>query len=101
MSISNKQNQSWKLISKNDQDRIVRLAWEDRSSFESIRFQFGLSANEVVKFMRTQLDTKSYKRWRLRATQQGQLKHEKLRPKVVDRFKCSRQRLDGSTKGWK
>ncbi|NQZ19697.1 MAG: TIGR03643 family protein [Bdellovibrionales bacterium] len=77
------------------------MAWEDRTSFEMIKKQFDLSANEVVHFMRTQLSSVAYKRWRRRAQTQGQLKHLKTRPKEVDRFKCSRQRIDGSTKGWK
>ncbi len=101
MSISSQLRASWQLLSAEEKERIVRLAWEDRSSFESIQWQFGISANEVIKFMRTQLDEKSFKRWRRRATEQGQLKHEKLRPVLQMRFKCSRQRLDGTTKGWK
>ena len=101
MSISSEQKKKWNSFSEEDQNRIVRMAWEDRTAFESIRQQFDLSPNEVVKFMRTQLDEKAYKRWRRRATEQGQLKHESKRPFVEGRFKCSRQRLDGSTKGWK
>ncbi len=77
------------------------MAWEDRTSFDTITRQFGLSPNDVEKFMRTQLDEKAYKRWRRRASERGHLKQEKKRPESVDRFKCSRQRLDGSTKGWK
>ena len=77
------------------------MAWEDRSTFESIEYQFGLSPNEVVKFMRTQLGIRAYERWRRRATQQGQLKHESKSDVSALRFKCRRQRIDGSTKGWK
>ena len=88
-------------FSLEDQDRIVRMAWEDRTSFESIEKQFGLSPNDVEKFMRTQLDDKAYKRWRRRASERGHLKQQKKRPDEVDRFKCTRQRMDGSTKGWK
>ena len=101
MSISSESRKKWQALSADDQDRIVRMAWEDRTSFESIQAQFEMTANEVVKFMRTMLEEKDYKRWRRRATEQGQLKHGAKRPKSVDRFKCSRQRLDGTTKGWK
>lgn len=101
MGISSKLRQGWEQLSIEEQERIVRMAWEDRSGFESIEKQFSLSPNDVERFMRTQLDPKSYKRWRKRASENGQLKHEKLRPESVERFKCSRQRLDGSTKGWK
>ncbi len=77
------------------------MAWEDRTSFEAMAEQFSLSPNEVEKVMRTQLSPKDYRRWRKRASERGHLKHRQQRPKEVDRFKCSRQRLDGSTKGWK
>ena len=101
MGISRNTAQKWQELSLSDQERITRMAWEDRSTFDDISKQFGLSPNEVEKFMRTQLSEKDYKRWRKRANTQGQLKHKKTRPEEVDRFKCSRQRMDGSTKGWK
>jgi uncharacterized protein (TIGR03643 family) len=101
MGISSKTAAKWNDLSERDQERIVRMAWEDRSTFDDISKQFGLSPNEVEQFMRTQLDEKAYKRWRRRASEQGQLKHRKTRNPEVDRFKCSRQRSDGSTKGWK
>ena len=101
MSVSAKKRQSWQSIPEGDQDRIVRMAWEDRTGFDAIRVQFGLSPNEVVKFMRTQLDEKAYKRWRRRANEQGQLKNRASVKNDELRFKCSRQRPDGSTKGWK
>lgn len=101
MSISASKRLIWKKFSLDESDRIVQMAWEDRTTFDSIQAQFGLSANEVVQFMRTQLDSKSYKRWRKRATLQGNLKHRLYIEHHDTRFKCSRQRLDGSTKGWK
>ncbi len=101
MSISAIKRRAWNDFLPEEQDRIVRMAWEDRTSFEAIFAQFGLTANEVVKFMRTQLEAKAYKRWRKRATGRGQLKHNSKLTHSEYRFKCSRQRLDGSTKGWK
>lgn len=101
MSISASKRDQWRSFSLEDQDRIVRMAWEDRTTFEAITAQFGLTANEVVRFMRTQLDSKAYKRWRQRATSQGQQKHSRHVNNDEHRFKCSRQRMDGSTKGWK
>ncbi len=101
MGISNSKKKTYQSLSAEDQDRVVRMAWEDRTSFEAIKKQFGLSPNEVESFMRTQLDEKAYKRWRKRASERGHLKQQKKRPDSVDRFKCSRQRSDGSTKGWK
>ncbi len=101
MSISVIKKNEWKNISPEDQDRIVRMAWEDRTTFDVIFAQFGLTANDIVKFMRTQLDPKAYKRWRQRANERGHLKHEIQLEQGEQRFKCSRQRIDGSTKGWK
>lgn len=101
MGISTRKKKSYQSLTLEEQDRIIRMAWEDRTSFDTITRQFGLSPNDVEKFMRTQLDEKAYKRWRRRASERGHLKQEKKRPESVDRFKCSRQRLDGSTKGWK
>lgn len=101
LGVSRQSKMKWNTLDTDDQDRIVRMAWEDRTSFEAIQKQFGLTPNEVVKFMRTQLSERDYRRWRRRANQQGHLKHESQQPKGLSRFKCSRQRLDGSTKGWK
>lgn len=101
MGISSKKSKKWQTLSEQDQDRILRMAWEDRSSFDAIVLQFGLSPNDVERFMRTQLNEKDYKRWRRRANTKGQLKHQKTRGFEIGRFKCSRQRMDGSTKGWK
>lgn len=101
MAISSRKKEKWQNLSVEDQDRLVRMGWEDRTTFDSIEFQFGLTPNEFVQFMRTQLDPKAYTRWRKRANEQGHLKHEKTRGVKIDRFKCSRQRTDGSTKGWK
>ena len=82
-------------------DRIIRMCWEDRTPFEAIKTQFDLTPNEVVKFMRKALSEKDFIRWRVRANNKGHLKHMKKRPNEIDRFKCSRQNLDGSTKGYK
>ena len=82
-------------------DRIIRMCWEDRTPFEAIKEQFDLTPNEAVKFMRQALSPKDFKRWRVRANNLGHLKHLKTRPEGVERFKCSRQNLDGSTKGYK
>lgn len=88
-------------LSTDQIDRLVRMGWEDRSTFESIREQFSLSPNEFVRFMRRTLDEKSFKRWRRRVHAQGHLKNETQRGFKTARFKCSRQSTDGITKGWK
>ncbi len=82
-------------------DRLVRMGWEDRSTFEAIEKQFGLSPNQFIQFMRFALPRNDFERWRRRTHEQGQLKHGKKRGFSTTRFKCSRQSVDGITKGWK
>lgn len=89
------------LLSPSDRDRLIRMGWEDRTTFESIKKQFNISPNEFVKFMRRHLDFKDFKRWRRRIFEQGHLKNEAQRGFKTTRFKCSRQSVDGLTKGWK
>lgn len=72
-------------------DRIVEMAWEDRTPFEAIRFQFGISEQETIALMRNELKPGSFRRWRARV-QGRKTKHTKLRNNEVDRFKSSRQR---------
>jgi uncharacterized protein (TIGR03643 family) len=47
-------------------DRIIEMAWEDRTTFESIHFQFGLKEQEVIDLMRKEMKLKSFKMWRKR-----------------------------------
>jgi uncharacterized protein (TIGR03643 family) len=91
----------WAKFDDDDIDRLIRMGWEDRTTFEAIEQQFGLSPNEFIRFMRAHLPEKDFKRWRRRTHEQGHLKHEKTRGVKVDRFKCSRQSVDGLKKGWK
>ncbi len=78
-------------LSPEKSDRIIEMAWEDRTPFEAISYQFGLSETEVIDLMRRELKRSSFNRWRKRV-QNRKTKHLKLREKEVDRFKCSRQR---------
>lgn len=72
-------------------DRIIEMAWEDRTTFEAIKFQFGLSEQAVIKLMRQQMKPRSFKMWRKRV-QGRKTKHKKLRTFEKGRFKCSRQK---------
>ena len=76
-------------------DRVIEMAWEDRTPFEAIKFQFGLKEQDVIKLMRKEMKTKSFNLWRKRV-QGRKTKHAKLRDVTVDRFKCSRQKLTGN-----
>lgn len=98
MSISRAMKEKFDSFDLESSDRIIRMAWEDRTSYEAITVQFGLSPSELVHFMRYQLDEKSFKRWRRRIFEQGRLKNH---PHSDFRFKCKSQRLDGSTKNYK
>ena len=72
-------------------DRIIEMAWEDRTPFEAIFNQFDLTEKEVIIVMRNNLKTSSFKLWRKRVTGRKS-KHLKLRNKDIGRFKCSQQR---------
>ena len=72
-------------------DRIIEMAWEDRTPFEAILFQFGLSEKDVIKLMRGNLKESSFKRWRKRVNSGVSTKHLKKRSTDITRFKCSRQ----------
>lgn len=72
-------------------DRIIGMAWEDRTPFEAITFQFGLTEGEVIRLMKQELKLSSWKRWRARV-QGRKTKHRKLRENTVGRFKSKAQR---------
>ncbi len=72
-------------------DRIIEMAWEDRTPFEAISFQFGITEQETIEIMRKEMKPSSFKMWRKRV--QGRAtKHAKLRSGSVGRFKSSLQR---------
>jgi uncharacterized protein (TIGR03643 family) len=72
-------------------DRIIEMAWEDRTPFEAITYQFQLSEQEVISLMRKEMKPSSFRMWRKRV--QGRAtKHQKLRVFSEGRFKCSRQK---------
>ena len=75
-------------------DRIIEMAWEDRTPFEAITFQFGLTEKEVIQLMRREMKSKSFAMWRKRV-QGRKTKHIKLRDDTVNRFKVDH---DGSLK---
>lgn len=75
----------------NDIDRIIEMAWEDRTPFEAIKLQFDLSEQQVIELMRKEMKPSSFKMWRKRV-QGRKTKHQKLRVFEKGRFKCSRQK---------
>ena len=81
-----------------DLDRIIEMAWEDRTPFEAIEFQFGIPEKEVIALMRKNLKANSFKLWRKRVNSGVSQKHLKKRSPDIQRFKCTRQRAISNNK---
>jgi uncharacterized protein (TIGR03643 family) len=86
------------VMSVQDIDRIIEMAWEDRTPFEAIRIQFGISEAQVIELMRNNLKRSSFNLWRNRVNSGVSQKHLKKRNPEIDRFKCDRQRQISSNK---
>ena len=78
-------------------DRIIEMAWEDRTPFDAIKFQFGLTEADVKALMKKELKFSSYKLWRERV-ENCKTKHLAKRVDEIDRFKCTRQRAISNNK---
>jgi uncharacterized protein (TIGR03643 family) len=72
-------------------DRVIEMAWEDRTSFEVIEAQFGLKEKDVIAIMRRYMKRSSFKMWRKRVTSRT-TKHATKRGFEVGRFKSSNQK---------
>jgi uncharacterized protein (TIGR03643 family) len=81
-----------------DTDRIIEMAWEDRTPFEAIFLQFGIKEGEVIVLMRKHLKQTSFRLWRKRVNSGISQKHLHKRNPDITRFKCSRQRNISSNK---
>ena len=66
-------------------DRIIEMAWEDRTSFEAIQYQFGLSEKDVIVLMRKEMKSSSFRMWRKRVSGR-KTKHAATNPSY--RFKA-------------
>lgn len=72
-------------------DRIIQMAWEDRTPFDAIKIQFGVSEAEVIALMKAEMRLQNWKKWRARV--QGRAtKHAARREEGVQRFKSKMQR---------
>lgn len=85
-------------IAWKDIDRIIEMAWEDRTPFEAIETQFGLREADVIRLMRSELKRASFRAWRQRVNSGISQKHQALRNPAIQRFKCSRQRTISGNK---
>ena len=75
-----------------DIDRIIEMAWEDRTPFEAIEYQFGKKESEVIALMRANLKRSSFNLWRKRVNSGISQKHLAKRNPDITRFKCALQR---------
>jgi uncharacterized protein (TIGR03643 family) len=80
------------VLQPDDVDRIIEMAWEDRTSFDAIRLQFGIPESAVIAIMRNSLKRSSFDRWRKRVNSGVSQKHAQKRNPEIDRFRCTRQR---------
>jgi uncharacterized protein (TIGR03643 family) len=80
------------LMEQEDIDRIIEMAWEDRTPFEAIKTQFGFSEANVIALMRRELKRSSFNLWRKRVNSGISQKHTQKRNPEIARFKCSLQK---------
>ncbi len=79
-------------MEQQDIDRIIEMAWEDRTPFEAIKMQFNLSEGDVIALMRKELERSSFKLWRKRVNSGVSQKHAQKRNPDITRFKSSLQK---------
>lgn len=77
-----------KLLDRACVDRIIEMAWEDRTPFEAIETQYGLDESATVRLMRRELSPGAFRRWRSRVSGRS-TKHAAKRPKGVQRHQAS------------
>ena len=78
-------------LTDRDVDRIIEMAWEDRTPFDAITDQFGLSEKRVIQLMRREMKSSSFNMWRKRV-QGRKTKHRAKRDFTTGRHKANRQR---------
>lgn len=75
-----------------DLDRAIEMAWEDRTPFEAIKYQFQLTEKDVIVLMRKHLKKSSFNLWRKRVNSGISQKHQQKRTADITRFRCSLQK---------
>ena len=78
-----------KKLTQEEINRVIEMAWEDRTPFDAIEMQFGTPEKEVIKLMRREMKPSSFRMWRARVQGRG-TKHSAKQ--ASDRFKCNRQK---------
>jgi len=86
------------MMSPADLDRIIEMAWEDRTPFEAIYAQWGYTEADIIVLMRRNLKRSSFELWRQRVNRGVSHKHIVKRSAEITRFKCSRQKAISNNK---
>ena len=83
-------------LSSGDVAAVIQMAWEDRTSFETIKERVGLAESDVIRLMRRELKASSFRLWRMRM--KGRItKHRALRSpemKFEDRLVADHRRAN-------
>lgn len=79
-------------MEQKDIDRIIEMAWEDRTPFEAIKIQFAFSEPDVIALMRRELKRSSFNLWRKRVNSGVSQKHARKRNSDTTRFKSTLQK---------
>ena len=77
-------------LNQEEIDRIIEMAWEDRTPFKAIEIQFNLKEKQVIALMRREMKSSSFKMWRQRVSGRKS-KHRQKRDFFVGKFKSSNQ----------
>ncbi len=78
-------------LTPRDIDRIIGMAWEDRTPFDAIEAQFGMPEKDVIKLMRSEMHPNNWRKWRARV-QGRSTKHRRKRGEDIDRFRSNMQK---------
>lgn len=78
-------------LSTRDVDRIIEMAWEDRTPFDAIEFQFGIDEQTCIRLMREEMKLSSWKMWRKRVNGRS-TKHSQKRRSSIKRFRSANQK---------
>ncbi|MFK7850422.1 MAG: TIGR03643 family protein [Akkermansiaceae bacterium] len=58
-------------------DKIIQMAWEDRTTFDEIQEKTDFAEADVIKLMRKELKPSSFRMWRKRVSGRS-TKHRKI-----------------------
>lgn len=72
-------------------NRVIEMAWEDRTPFDAIELQYGLKEKQVIILMRQEMKRSSFKLWRQRVTGR-KTKHLQRRSFDSGRFRSQNQK---------